>query len=89
MRLSSPLDDHTEEVMYRVIGAAIAVHRSLGPGFLEKIYRKAVSLELSERAIRFETERPIRVQYRGEDLPGQRLDLIVEDSVVVELKAEG
>ena len=73
--------------MARVIGAAISVHRALGPGFLESIYHKAMIVELRARELAFEHERPVRVTYRGVDLPGQRIDLIVEELVVVELKS--
>ena len=71
----------------RIIGCAIAVHRVLGPGFLESIYRAALCLELDAQRIGFEQERPVRVAYRGVEIPGQRIDLIVEGLIVVELKA--
>jgi GxxExxY protein len=87
MRLASPLSPETERVMTETIGAAIAVHRVLGPGFMEAIYRKAMCIELQSRGIAFETERPITVKYRSVDLPGQRIDLIVGNAIVVELKA--
>jgi GxxExxY protein len=87
MRLPSPLDAKTEKVMTRTIGCAIAVHRVLGPGFIESIYRKAMCLELESAGLSYEKERPVRVRYRGVDIPGQRVDLIVENAVVVELKS--
>jgi GxxExxY protein len=73
--------------MARVIGCAIAVHRALGPGFLESIYQKAMVVELDSRGLSFECERRVPVSYRGVDIPGQRIDLIVESLVVVELKS--
>ena len=73
--------------MHRVIGSAITVHRALGPGFLESIYRQAMCLELDARRMTYERERPIRVRYRDVPLSGQRLDLLVDQLVVVELKA--
>ena len=76
-----------DRVMSHVIGCAIAVHQALGPGFLESIYRRAMLLELAARGLRFEAERSVTVAYRGVNIPGQRIDLIVEDLVVVELKA--
>src|SRR4029078_3227823 len=76
-----------ERAMHQTIGCAITVHRELGPGFLESIYQKAMYLELDARHIGYERERPIRVSYRGVDIPGQRVDLIVEGLIVVELKA--
>ena len=87
MRVRSPLDSRTELVMTRTIGAALAVHKALGPGFLESIYRKAMYIELESCAIPFERERPIRVRYRNVAIRGQRVDLVVADAVVVELKS--
>jgi GxxExxY protein len=82
-----PVAPQTELVATDVIGAAIEVHRHLGPGFLEKIYQEALCLELDARRIAFERERAISVVYRGMPIPGQRIDLIVAGQVVVELKA--
>ncbi len=87
MRLPSPLSSHAELVMSETIGCAIRVHRALGPGFLESIYRKAMCVELMSAGLSYEAERPVTVRYRDVDLAGQRVDLIVERTVVVELKA--
>jgi len=73
--------------MHETIGCAIAVHRALGPGFLESIYKKAMCIELESRQIAHERERSINVTYRGIAISGQRVDLIVGGLVVVELKA--
>jgi GxxExxY protein len=59
----------------------------LGPGFLERIYQEALCIELQLRGVSFERERPILVHYRGVSIPGQRIDLIVDTCLVVELKA--
>jgi len=83
----APIPSETERVASDVIGAAIEVHRQLGPGFLEKIYQEALCLELSTRTISFEREKSIAVNYKGVLIPGQRVDLIVAGCVVVELKA--
>ena len=72
--------------MSKVIGCAIAVHRALGPGYLESIYRRAMWIELQAQGIPYEAERSVRVVYRGIEIPGQRVDLIVDESIVVELK---
>ena len=74
-------------VVHRVIGAAIEVHRQLGPGFLESVYEEALCVELTLRGIRFARQVPIAVQYKQERVGEARLDLLVDDSVVVELKA--
>ena len=87
MRLSSPLSAEAESAMTETIGSAIAVHRELGPGYLESIYRKAMYIELESRGISYESERPVVVKYRDVDISGQRVDLIVEGLIVVELKA--
>jgi GxxExxY protein len=86
-RVESTLPPETEGVMEAVIGAAIQVHRELGPGFLERIYRDALGLELTARHIPFEREVKISVMYQGTPIPGQQVDLIVDKQVVVELKA--
>ena len=87
VRLPSPLSVEAERAMHRTIGCAMAVHRSLGPGFLESIYRQAMYLELDAWRVAFERERPVRVAYRGVEIPGQRVDLIIEGLIVVELKS--
>jgi GxxExxY protein len=76
-----------DELAHRVIGAAIEVHRLLGPGFLESVYEEALCLELTLLRIRFERQVPISVIYKGERVGETRLDLLVNDSLVVELKA--
>jgi len=87
LRVPSQLSVEAELVMSKTIGAAIAVHRTLGPGFLESIYHKAMCIELECRNLAYEKERSIRVNYRGTDIPGQRVDFIVEGLVIVEIKA--
>jgi GxxExxY protein len=86
-RPDSPLSPEGEWAMRQTIGCAIAVHRELGPGFLESIYRKAMCIELENRSLSYEQERAIRVRYRGVDIPGQRVDLVVQGVIVVELKS--
>jgi GxxExxY protein len=87
MRLASPLDSHAERTMTETIGCAIRVHRELGPGLLESIYRKAMCLELQAAGMSYESERPVCVKYRDVLISGQRVDLIVEGTIVVELKS--
>ena len=71
-----------------VIGAAIEVHRALGPGLLESAYGECLRRELSLRGVPFERERPLPVEYKGLRLEcGYRMDLLVGGCVVVELKA--
>lgn len=73
--------------MTRVIDCAMAVHRQLGPGFLEAIYQRAMTIEMTRVGLPFEQEKRVGVLYDGVLIPGQRVDLIVAHAVVVELKA--
>jgi len=75
-----------EWVGRRVIGCAIAVHRVLGPGYKESIYVEAMCLELHSCGLKYEREKPITVFYKGREIPGQRLDLLVESVLIVECK---
>jgi GxxExxY protein len=76
-------DDITE----RIIGAAIEVHRTLGPGLLESIYEEALCHELQLQGVQFERQVAVDVAYKGCVIAGQRLDLLVEGEVVVEVKS--
>lgn len=76
-----------KELSGRVIEAAIAVHASLGPGFIESVYESALAVELEARGIAFERQKIIRVQHRGVHVGEHRLDLLVEGCLLVELKA--
>jgi GxxExxY protein len=69
-----------------VIGAAIQVHRELGPGFLESIYENALKVELSEHGLSYEAQKEIRIEYLGVLVGVHRLDLLVENELIVELK---
>lgn len=75
------------ELTDRAIGAAIEVHRHLGPGLLERLYETALCHELDLSEIGYERQHEIVVPYKGIDIGGQRADLIIENRVVVELKA--
>jgi GxxExxY protein len=76
------------ELSYHVIGAAIEVHRVLGPGLLESVYEAALCNELSARKIAFVRQKRLPVKYKGRLLDCKlRLDLLVEKSIVVEVKA--
>ena len=73
----------------KIIGAAMTVHTELGPGLLESVYQKCLALELRKRGVTVESEVPVPIQYLGENVAddGFRMDLLVEDAVIVELKA--
>jgi GxxExxY protein len=71
----------------KIIGACIEVHRELGPGLLESIYEEALCHELQLQGITYQRQVEIAVRYKGIAIKGQRLDLLVEDQVIVELKS--
>jgi GxxExxY protein len=76
------------EVTEAIIGAAIEVHRTLGPGLLESAYQECLARELTLRQIAFEREKPLPLDYKGVKLDcGYRLDFLIADMVVVEVKA--
>ncbi|HEY6970612.1 MAG TPA: GxxExxY protein [Candidatus Angelobacter sp.] len=77
-----------EELTEKIIGAAIEVHRVLGPGLLESVYRRALCHELKLRNLSFRQQIEVPLHYKGVDLEcGFRIDLIVEDTVILELKS--
>ncbi len=81
-----PIPERDEEIAKAVIGAAIEVHRQLGPGFIEYVYRKAMAYELSLRGLEVEQEKQILVPYKDIQIAGQRLDLLVAGRLIAELK---
>jgi GxxExxY protein len=76
-----------EKLSSRVIAAALAVHRELGPGFLETVYHSAMRVSLVHRAIPFESQVPIDMSFEGVTVGGARIDLVIDRRVVLELKA--
>jgi GxxExxY protein len=82
-----PIPEDDERIAHEVIGAAIEVHRLLGPGFLEKIYERAMVHELGLRGLPVQPQREILVPYKGILIPGQQLDLLIGERVILELKA--
>ena len=82
------MKERLNEITEEVIGAAIAVHRTLGPGLLESAYEACLAYELAERGLAFERQKGLPVTYRGVKVDcGYRIDLLAEGLVVVELKA--
>ncbi len=71
----------------QVIGAALAVHRELGPGFLETVYHTAMRVSLAHRSVPFESQVPVSINFEGEFVGRARIDLIVGQHIVLELKA--
>ena len=87
LNVPSPLEPGVEALITRIIGRCITVHRELGPGLLESIYRRAICLELADGGLPFEAEKRVPVMYRGHLLCYQRLDVVVAGQVLIEIKA--
>ncbi|MEZ6093753.1 MAG: GxxExxY protein [Pirellulaceae bacterium] len=77
----------SDRLTEKIIGAAIEVHRILGPGLLETIYEEALCHELKLRGLEFERQKQVDVVYKGHSIKGQKLDILVQGEVVLELKA--
>ncbi|TSA39612.1 GxxExxY protein [archaeon] len=75
-----------EKLIYDAIGAMIEVHKEMGPGFVEGVYRRSTCIEFMKRDIPFESEKEIILRYKGERVGKHRLDLFVADKLVIELK---
>jgi GxxExxY protein len=87
-RTQSEEGDALNAISERIIGAAIAVHRALGPGLLESAYEACLAYEMTQGGLRFERQRPLPVRYRDVLVDcAYRLDFVVEERIVVELKA--
>ena len=76
-----------EELSNQIIGAAIRVHKELGPGFLDNIYEEALKVELSQNGLDFASQMEIQIKYLEVPVGLHRLDLLVQNEVIVELKA--
>ena len=75
-----------EEITGHILGAAFEVHRALGHGFLEKVYQRAMEVELQQRGLRAELEYPVKVHFKGMVVGDYYADLFVDRKVIVELK---
>ena len=76
------------ELSSKIIGAAIEVHKALGPGLLESAYEECLCHELSLQGLRLERQKPLPIIYKGKQLDcGYRLDVVVENKIIIELKA--
>ena len=76
-----------EEVTNKIIGCAIEVHKQLGSGLGERFYQRALLMELDKKGLSVETEKEIKIYYDGKKIGVHRLDLVVNNTVLVELKA--
>jgi GxxExxY protein len=87
MKEFAVISPEIEQIGRRVIGCAIAVHRAHGPGFKEPIYVESLCIELDVRGLKFEREKGVTVLYDGREVGTHRLDLLVEETLIVECKA--
>jgi GxxExxY protein len=85
-RGASGVDEQTEDLAERAIGAMIEVHKHLGPGLPEIAYRRAVEHEFELRRIPFQRELPIKIEYKGKPVAECRIDLLVGGVLILELK---
>ena len=76
-----------EELTYKIIGILYKVHSSLGCGFTEKMYQRAIEVEFTNAGLRYEVEKEIEIAYDGRSIGKHRLDMVVENRIIVELKA--
>jgi len=75
------------KITEKIIGCAIEVHKELGAGLLESIYESALCIELKKVGLQYEQQKPLTVKYKGQKIGEFRIDLLIENSVVVELKS--
>ncbi len=77
-----------DDLSYKIIGCAIEVHKNLGPGLLESVYEKCLTKELIISGLKLQTQQKVPINYKGESLQADlRYDILVEDLIIVELKA--
>ena len=75
------------DITYKINGAIFEVNRVLGPGFIEKVYENALLIELQKLGLKAENQVPVNVTYKGENVGAYVADILVEDQIIVELKA--
>ncbi len=79
--------EEQDPLTYRIIGAAIEVHKRMGAGLLESLYEEAFCIELEHRRLHYDRQKPLEVWYRGRSIGALRVDVVVENEVIVELKS--
>jgi GxxExxY protein len=87
LRVPTQLLDDLESLVRITIGCCIAVRRELGPGLLERVYPRAIALELGDRNIPYSTEKAIPIRYRNIIICHQRIDLMIDNRLVLEVKS--
>ncbi|HUO12091.1 MAG TPA: GxxExxY protein [Caulobacteraceae bacterium] len=85
---SEGLSQRTERLGSQIVDAGLAVHKALGPGLMESVYEHCLAYELQQRSLTVRRQVPLPVTYKGVSLDaGYRLDLVVDDTVIVEIKS--
>lgn len=74
------------ELSYEIMGVIFEVHKELGPGFVESVYEKALIEELKNKGLQVETQKPIEIVYKEKKIGIHKVDLVVEDKIIIELK---
>jgi GxxExxY protein len=87
LKIKNQLYMKHEEVTRKIIGCAMKVHSTLGNGFQEVIYQRALSIELEKQRLRFQREMEMTILYEGIDIGTRRVDFFVDENIMVELKA--
>jgi len=85
--MSADSANNLNELSHQIIGMAIVIHKKLGPGFQEKIYEEALLKEFEKAEIEYQRQKVVRVDYDGQSLGNQRIDLLVDDEIILEIKA--
>ena len=80
-------NEELNKLSKKIIGIAILIHKKLGPGFVEKIYEKALLYEFEKQNIKFICQKTIKVQYGELNLGNQRVDFLVENAIIIEIKS--
>jgi GxxExxY protein len=76
-----------QEITHKIIGCAMKVHRTLGNGFQEIIYSRALAIEMNKQGLGFQREMSMKIYYEGHDIGTRRVDFFVEDCIMLEIKA--
>jgi GxxExxY protein len=85
--LRSPNKYPHKEITERIISCAIKIHSVLGPGLLENLYEEAMEIEFKHRGIKYIRQKELEIRYQGQSIGKQRLDYLIEDKVILELKS--
>jgi GxxExxY protein len=85
--METPTRINNDPLTRRIIAAAIEVHKNIGPGLIESIYEEALCFEMELRGLEYQRQLGIDVFYKGRRIKGQRIDLVVEREVIIELKS--